>query len=175
MKEIEVKILNISPKDIRLKLKRLGAKKIFEGELSIAHFDHADRRIKKNDQLLRVRTVGKVTELCFKGAREKSAYKVQEETQVQTDSFPKTVAILQKLGFEEVRHWRKHRESWKLGKVSFEIDSWEGVPSFLEIEAPDEKAVEKYVKKLGFTMKQTTNMVGREVEKHYQRLKKVIK
>ena len=168
MKEIEIKILGIDPSKIRKKLVQFGATKVFEGNLSDTRLDTPDRRFKKRDQLLRVRQLGKRTELCFKDARENSTLKIQEEIQVQTDDPAKTLTLLQKLGFSNTRHYTKHRESWKLGKIYFEIDSWDDVPPLLEIEAPSEEEVKAWVKRLGFTMQQTTSMTGREVEKHYQ-------
>ena len=168
MKEIEVKILEIDVDEIRKKLLALGAEKIFDGELDIVGFDYPDGRLFKAGELLRVRKVGKEVELCFKGKKEDSQFKTQEEIEVNTSAFKDTVTILEKIGLQVMYEGKKHRESYKLGKVRFEIDTYPNIPTFLEIEAPTEEEVKSTVEKLGYQMEQTNNLDARQLEKHYQ-------
>ena len=53
MKEIEVKIINIDKKDVEKKLVKLGAKKVFAGNLINALYDFKDRRLDKNSFILK--------------------------------------------------------------------------------------------------------------------------
>ncbi len=168
MKEIEVKILEVNPAEIRKKLKALGAQKFFDGEVHAIYLDTPDKSIKKSDMVLRVRTAGDRVELCVKGKREKSVFKKSEEIEVTTSSFKDTLAILEMLGFHPWHESRRRRECYRLNNIKFDMDHYKTMPSFLEVEAPTEKEVETYVKKLGFTMKQTTNMTAHGVEEYYK-------
>ena len=50
------------------------------------------------------------------------------------------------------RSYQKHRISYELNGVKFEIDTYPNIPTFLEIEAPSEEIIQDYVQRLGFTM-----------------------
>ena len=64
----------------------------------------------------------------------------------------------------------KKRISYVLGDIRFEIDTYEGIPTFLEIEAPSEEILEEMVLKLGFSMKDTKPWNGKKVWKHYGKI-----
>lgn len=166
MKEIEIKILEIDESEIRKKLASFGAEKIFEGEIEARYLSSENTR--KNGETLRVRKVGEKVELCFKGKRENSIFKIKEEIEVITDHFDNTLKIFERLGFKKSSESKKKRESYKLGRTKFEIDTYQGIPTFLEIEAPTEKEVMEAVKKLGYTMKQTTNRSLKQIYDYYK-------
>src|SRR3989338_6810134 len=167
MKEIEIRILDIPLEETVRKLTALGAKKTFDGEVIVTRMDFPNGKLKKNDQLLRIRKLGERVELCYKGKNESDTYKIQEETEVTTSSYEETITIFEKLGLSVVFRGQKHRMSYQLGKIKFELDTWPGIPTFLEIEAPTAKEVKEYVQKLGYTMKETTTMSMTEIRKWY--------
>jgi adenylate cyclase, class 2 len=169
MKEIEVKILDIDVEDIRNKLLTLGAEKIFDGEVHAFAFDLPNNNFHENGSFVRVRKVGDKAELCFKGKKEDSQFKSQEEIEVNVSEFMTTVKILENIGLKKFHDGKKHRESYKIENTRFEIDNWEKVDPFLEIEAPTEEIVKEYVEKLGFTMEQAVNWSYLEIEKHYDK------
>lgn len=169
MKEIEVKILEIDEEEVKKRLLDLGAEKTFEGEIEVYRIDFDDDRLDKSGEFLRVRKVGDQTELCFKGKKEESRFKVREEIEVNTSCLPTTIKIFEKLGFKNIFDGKKLRTSYKLEDVKFEIDKYPEIPVFLEIEAPTEEDVKEYVQKLGYTMEQTTNMSGFELGRHYKK------
>jgi adenylate cyclase class 2 len=172
MKEIEVKILDININLVRKKLKKLGAKLKFKGEMAIQMYDFKDNRLFKKGVHLRLRKLGEKVELCLKGKKEKSKFKIRQETEVMVDNFDNTDSILQSLGLVKVFEFKKHRESYCKGPVKFEIDHWKSVPYFLEIEAPTEKQLEKAVKSLGYSMRDTKNWGGTEVSNYYKKCQK---
>ena len=172
MKEIEIRILDIPLEETIRKLTALGVQKIFDGEMLVTRMDFPDGRLKKSDRLLRIRKLGERVELCYKGKNESEMYKIQEETEVITSSYEDTIALFEKLGFMVVFQGQKHRTSYQLGKIKFELDTWPGIPAFLEIEAPSTKEVKKYVRELGYTMKQTTTMSMTEIREWYGKGKK---
>ncbi|MFC1801225.1 class IV adenylate cyclase [Nanoarchaeota archaeon] len=166
-REIEVKILEINPEEVRKKILGIGAEKVFDGELNTILFDFPDESLLKKDNHLRVRQVGDKVELCFKGKNESAQFKTKEEIEVNTSNFEDTVKIFEKLGFIRVYEGQRKRESYKLNQISFEIDTYPTMPTWLEVEAPTEEEVIESVQKLGFTMDQTTNLGARDLEKMY--------
>ncbi len=170
MKEIEIKILDVNPTEIRKKLAVLGAKKTFDGDVEIVMFDFPDGRLKKNDCLLRVRRLGDKTEVCYKGKNESKTFKVKEEIEIVADDFENALKIFERLGFKRTYEGKKHREAYHLNDTKFEMDTYAHIPTYLEIDAPDEKSVEKYVKKLGYTMQQTSNMSAYQLAEFYKKV-----
>jgi len=158
MKEIEVKIMNIDTKKIRNQLKLLGAKKVFSGEIQALSFDFENLELKQAGKSLRLRKMGDKVEFCFKGRNESKIFKAKEEIEVNTSDFAKTRKILENLGLNQIKEYHKCRESYQLGKVKFELDTYPDFPAFLEIEAPSEEEVKEWVLKLNYTMEQTTNL-----------------
>jgi adenylate cyclase class 2 len=169
MQEIEVKILEIDKDSLIAKLKSLGAKKDSEGNMRYILFDFADRRLKRSGKLLRLRSNGKDVELTFKGNISRKKAKIAEEHEVQVDDFDTAMKILSSIGLTRTKTYFKHRISYVLGKVRFEIDTLPGIPTFLEIEAPSTALIEKFVAKLGFSMKDAKPWTGKDVMRHYKK------
>jgi adenylate cyclase class 2 len=48
-----------------------------------------------------------------------------------------------------VRYQENYREEWRLGDLAFDFDTWPGLPTFLEIEGPDEASVRQAAARLG--------------------------
>ena len=176
MREVETKILEIDVDNVRRKLKKLGAKKVFDGPIHMISFDYPDEKLEKQGVFLRVRKVGDQCEVCFKGKKErKGGIKSREETQVLTSDYDTTVKIFEKLGFQRFFEGGKHRESYKLGRISFEIDTYAEFPAYLEIEAPSEKEVKEWVKKMGFSMEEACNLTAHQLGLFYRKKRKVIR
>ncbi|MEK6968974.1 MAG: class IV adenylate cyclase [Nanoarchaeota archaeon] len=172
MNEIELKVLDINIETTVDKLYGLGAQKTFAGEVQIVTFDFP-KPLDKKGRILRVRKMGDSVELCFKGKVDETQQKVKvrEEIEVTTNSFENTINLFEALGFQVSYEGKKYRESYILGKAKFDIDVVPNLPPFLEIEAPTKEEVVGYVTKLGFTMKQTSILSARQLEKYYQEKK----
>jgi adenylate cyclase class 2 len=171
MIEIEVKILEIDPEKIRKKLEEIGAKKTAEGIMKSTLFDNEDGEMKKENQTLRLRKWNGKTEFCFKKKGESKEFKQKEEIETLVDDFDAASKILNGLGFTNTRYYEKKRESYALGNIHFEIDTYPKIPAFIEVEAPTQEEVKKGVEMLGFTMDQTTAMSAVEVIEEKYRIK----
>lgn len=57
--------------------------------------------------------------------------------------------ILSRIGLREVRYQENYREEWRLGRVVFDFDTWPGLPTFVEIEGPDEPSVRQAAAAVG--------------------------
>jgi len=175
-RERECKILEIDTGDVVLKLENMGAEKDFEGEVISHVFDYEDRRLAKDGRLLRLRTMGDVATLTFKGAiRREQKAKVREEHELEVGD-PETMrTILNELGLDEVARSGKHRVSFLLhregsGNIRFELDTLPGIPTFLEVEAGSEEAMKSIVKELGFREHEMRPWTGRDVVNFYRKL-----
>jgi len=173
MQEIEAKILEVNKTLIEAKLKELGAKKTFEGIIDGKFFDYPNEALKKNGEILRLRMQG---EKCFltykKGDQTKTEVKVAEEIETEVSDFKLMEQILSKVGLiESKKTMTKHRTTYSIGETHFEIEEpigeYEHIPTFLEIEAPNEEEIYKYAKRLGFEKKQCLAWTGGDVLKHY--------
>lgn len=168
MREIEVKILEINAPEIEQKLLKLGAKKTFSGKIESTLLDHPELRLHENDKVLRVRTVGDKVELCFKGKKEGEQFKIREEIEVETNDVIDTLQIFKSLGFVATVTNNKKRVSYKLENAKIEFDTITGIPTFLEIEGITEQDVVECVRKLGYSMDDTTTISANELMERYK-------
>lgn len=167
MKEIEVKILEIDKGKVLKKINELGAKKVFEGELVAVFYDFADSRLTKEGKRLRVRQKASRVEMTLKSNITKKIVKLADEYKIELDSLEELNHILSEIGLKEILRFKKHRSSWHLNQIAFEIDTFPGLPPLLEIEAPDLQTIQKYVKIFGYEMKDTKPWSAVEVCQHY--------
>ncbi len=167
MKEVEVKILEINPAAIARKLRRFGARKVFDGILRTIYYDFPKRRLRKKGIVLRLRTKGGKAELTFKKQLSRGQAKVMREEEIYLDSTKAAEEIFEAVGLKPVYEFRKRRISYKLGDVHFELDFYRGLPPFLEIEGQSFKKVKQWVEKLGFSMSDAKNWSTNGVMRHY--------
>jgi len=176
MNEIEVKILGIDPAEIRKRLKKAGAKKIFKAKIDARFYDFPDGRIQKAGNHVRLRKVGSVkTEFTFKKLVSKKKYKHNKETDITINDFKKAHEFLTSIGLTKVKSYTKTRERYKLKNFQYEIDKYPKIPVFVEIEVKSndakksKKELEKAVKVIGYKIEDTKPWNGFEVHKHYKK------
>jgi adenylate cyclase, class 2 len=71
------------------------------------------------------------------------------EAEVGVSDFDAARNLLEAMGFTTLRYQENYREEWELDGVVFDIDTWPDLPTFLEVEGPDEEAVKAAAAKLG--------------------------
>ena len=176
MKEVEVKILDIDRKQAEKILVSLGAKKVFDDEVTTTIYDFPNKSIKTAKDLIRLRKLGKRSFLTFKKFIEHSQLKVRQEFEVEVSDFNTMHTILLSLGLWPEYQIKKHRTSYHLNDVHFDIDKhvdeYGFIPEFLEIEATDVKTVKKYVTSLGYTRSQCKAWGFSEVINYYKKKQK---
>lgn len=165
--EIEAKILDINPEEVKKKLEELGAKLDYDELQTIKVFNFPDNPM---EGFVRLRKIGDKVELTYKGPRIQSGnVKTRQEIETHIEDFDKSMTILTKMGLRVTQSYEKQRRSYKLGKFSFEIDTYEKIPipTFLEVEGPSLEEVEKMVEKLGFKKEDMKNYGFGGLLKHY--------
>lgn len=150
MNEIEVKVRVSDVTELKRRLASLGARFKARARQLDSILDFADGRLRKGDQLLRVREIvekGKrVTIVTFKGPQQRAArLKVREEVQFETGGKKKEVVkLFSRLGLREFLEFEKLTEFWELRGAKISLDSFPKIPEmgkFFEIEAASEKKV----------------------------------
>ncbi|MFH1064625.1 MAG: class IV adenylate cyclase [Candidatus Woesearchaeota archaeon] len=167
MKEIEVKVLEIDPKEIVAKLKELGAKKVEQGLVHAKAFDFPDDRLVKKGQYVRVRKIADRIEVVFKDPIKGEHFKVNEETEFTVDDFDAACLIFEKLGMKLFADMEKYRVTYKIGDVKVELDKYAEIPWFLEVEAPTEEYVEHVVTELGFDFRDPKKVTAKIIKDVY--------
>lgn len=152
-RETEGRILNINTDEIRVRLEEIGAELVFEETLfETIVFEHPKILFDKQGVCLRLRRrIGKEDGvLTHKGPKTRDgSLKWSEERETSVGDFETMREILSQLGFIALAHREHRREEWGYGGCKIEIDTYPGVPSYIEIEGP-EKKMYSLVQLLGF-------------------------
>lgn len=176
MKEIEAKILEINRQKITETLEAKGASKIFDSEITTVFLDFQNGSIGKRRDVLRLRKIRNKTELTYKKVNTTQEVKEAEETNVEVSNYETALAILQSIGLTIRELMQKHRISYRLGEVRFDIDRYIGdygfIPEFLEIEG-DVESIHKYAELLGFQPKDCLSWSTSELVNYYFNKKQI--
>jgi len=170
LKEIEVKILEINVEEIEKKLKKIGAEKVFEGELVSIYFDFSDKLLEKKGKILRLRQKGNQVILTYKELISQDEAKIMEEFELKVDDFNTMKRIFEGIGLFPLYEFNKHRTTYKLNQTHFEIDKYAGIPAFLEIEAPDLKTIDEIVSEFGFSKEEVKSYSIKDVLRYYKKI-----
>lgn len=164
--EIEAKFPDIDPVSFREILKNAGANIEYpERLMRRKNFDYPDKRLEKIGGWVRVRDEGDKMTLTYKQLNDRTLHGTKE-VEIVVNDFDRTCEFLISVGFEPKAYQETLREKWKLGEVEITIDTWPWVPTFVELEAPNEELLKESAKLLGLDWNQA--MHG-SVETIYQR------
>ena len=106
---------------------------------------------------LRLRDEGHRITLTYKQTTSlTSAIDTTLESEVQVNDFDTTKTLLEAMGFQALRFQENYREEWKIGAVTFDLDTWPDLPTFLEVEGPDEDTVRNAIESLGLDIAQAS-------------------
>lgn len=147
--EIELKFLDIDKDAMIKKIEALGAEKKYDEVLEGYKIIGGDCTL--NDSTkdeLRVRKIGDKIFLTFKGPRQDSNMTIREELEVEVSDMETTKKIMERLGFATVKLATKRRIHYELGETHFEIELFDFIPPYLEIETHTTEAMEKACKQL---------------------------
>jgi predicted adenylyl cyclase CyaB len=171
MEEVEIKIIEIDPKQVTETLVKMGAQKVFDGDIETLFIDTKNDEIQKRRDVLRLRREGDKAELTYKEVKFGPGAKVAQEHTTEVSDCEEMLKILQLAGLSVTKRMDKHRVSYTMADARFDIDVYRGefgfIPSFIEIEA-SEIAIEKYVKQLGYEKKQCLTWSTEQLIEHYR-------
>jgi len=174
MLEKEIKILEINEEKLKKDLEELWAKKTFEWIIHDVYYDFPDweeLKMEKNKRMFRIRTKWEEHIYTIKRKRKKmweqewAIIKDEHETPITNiESFSK---VLEKYGMTKTREKKKHRISYALAWAEFDIDTYEEIPTFLEIEESSRENINFWMRKLNLENHDILLWGSRKIFKHY--------
>lgn len=164
--EIEAKFLDINPSELRDKLRNIKALREHQERLMRRKtFDDPDGKLRKVGGWIRLRDEGDKITLSYKQLNDRTLHGTKEITVV-VDNFNTASLLLEAVGFRQKSYQETKREKWILNGAEITIDTWPWIPTFVEIEAPDEQTLKDVAAGLGFDW---TRALHGSVETAYQK------
>lgn len=169
--EIEAKILEVDVPALEARLAAFGAEKQGEYFFRIRNWDFPGYPLRADGSWVRLRTDGTETTLAYKkklGIREGTENDAHmEEIETTVGDFDTTAFLLSRIGMLEKHNQEKKRVSWKKGDITYDIDTWPLIPTFLEVEGNDWDEVQRAVEELGYDWEQRMVCDASKVYQHY--------
>lgn len=148
--ELEAKFLDVSPDEVRAKLRMHGAKLVHPERLMRRKaFDDSHGHLNQNRAWVRVRDEGDKVTMSYKQSDEDTLHGTQE-TVLTVDDFDRACAFLEEVGLVVKSYQETRREKWMLDSVEITIDTWPWVPTFIELEGQSEDDIKLAARALGF-------------------------
>lgn len=167
-KEFEVRFLEIDVAATKKKLLALGAQD--KGEVLLRETIIYDKDLEwlQSHQVIRIREKGDEVEVTYKRhAKLKTLGSTEIEFQV--DSAQRAAEIFEAIGLQVYRKQEKRRHTFKLGKITFDIDTWPKIPAYIEIEGESQAVIKKAALSVGFDWSKAVFENARTLaEKYYK-------
>lgn len=148
--EIEATFLETDHDEMRAKLKELGAelsKPVFDMKRTV--FDYDDLRLDKKAAWIRVRQEADKVTLTYK-QRLAEEIDGMKEIELEVSSFEDTCKFFLEIGLKEKASQETRREVWRYENCEIMLDEWPWIPTYVEVEGPDEISVQRVSEALGF-------------------------
>lgn len=157
--EIEVVFLDVNKEELENKLTALGAKKMKDIFYRHSSFDYPDYRLDNDNSWIRLRDEEDKVILAYKkrlGVTSQDGStndEGMEEIEIVVDSYEEAKLFLKKIGMIEKHEAEKKRTRWVKDNLTFDIDTWPGIPTFLEIETDSWEEIDRAITLLGLEAK----------------------
>ena len=89
------------------------------------------------------------------------------ETEIEVPNINEANNLLEALGYSYKSYQEKERITYVLDKYELDIDTWPGIPTYVEIEGKSEKDLKNILNKLGYSMKDTVSCTADEIYEKY--------
>ncbi len=147
--ELEAKFLDIDTEKLRETLKKSGAKLIHEERLmKRKNFDYPDSRLEKIGGWIRVRDEGDIVTLAYKQVVDRTI-EGTKEISLEVENFDTISNLLLAIGLHNKSFQETKRERWEFNGVEITIDTWPWIPTFVELEGPNQEVLKETANKLG--------------------------
>jgi len=155
--EVETKVLDIDPREVRNKLEKLGAEKILETRLAVDWYWTKGTKEGQEPWFLRIRSGSDgAHEVTWKAKSDiLGTARKHQEINLKLENPEKLAQIFLEIGLERYAHQEKDRVSYKYKEWHFDIDQYPEMPAYLEIEGRDENHVLEAIKLLGLAGNKT--------------------
>ncbi len=160
--ELEIKMLDIDIENLRKKLESTGAFIIMNALLRSTIFYSVSN---KDQEYIRVRDEDQKVTLTYKQICEGGLATIEHEVSV--NSYEDAIAFLELIGLKKKRMDEKHRIRYKLDNAFIDIDTWPGIPTYVEIEANAEHDIHVVCGKLELDFERRFMGDTLDVFRHY--------
>ena len=161
--EYEARILEINKEEFIKKLENLGATKVADyiQKRYIYDFNPAIK-----GKWIRLRDTGKEVTLTIKEIKNDSIDGTKE-LEIKANDFDTTNLILNELGYKSRLYQENKRTRYMLNNIEIDIDKWPMIPTYVELEGPNEEEILKVVKELGFSSEDIITYGVSKIYNHY--------
>ena len=175
MLEKEIKILEINKDELIKKLEDLWAIKTFDWVIHDVYYDFPEwkdgMKMEDNQRMFRVRKKWEEHIYTIKRKRkyinDKEWVSAKDEHETSITNIESFSKVLEKYGMKKTRQKIKHRISYKLDGMEFDIDKYENIPAILEIEGNNWDSIRSWVKKLWLKKYKQMLWGSRKLFKYY--------
>jgi predicted adenylyl cyclase CyaB len=155
MLEKEIKILEVDTSEIIDKLLSLWAEKTFEGHVRDVYFDFHNRVENKKEEAEKIYRLRQKWEKNVYTVKHKKYLEIElenvmvkEEVETWVANFDDFSKMLEMQWMTAIRKKEKYRASYVLNDIVFDFDTYNGIPTVLEIEWPSGDKIYDWIKKL---------------------------
>lgn len=118
---------------------------------------------------IRVRQTNNITTIAVKHILAPDETNIQQmlETEIEVPSIKDANNLLEALGFSHKSYQEKQRITYILDNHEIDIDTWPGIPTYIEIEGESEKDLDEFLSKLGYSIKDTVSCTADDIYEKY--------
>ena len=118
---------------------------------------------------IRVRQTNDKTTIAVKHILANNETSLQQmlETEIEVPSIKEANNLLEALGYAYKSYQEKERITYILDGYELDIDTWPGIPTYVEIEGSSEEDLEIILNKLGYSMKDTVSCTADQIYEKY--------
>ena len=118
---------------------------------------------------IRVRQTNDKTTIAVKHILANNGTSLQQmlETEIEVPSIKEANNLLEALGYAYKSYQEKERITYILDGYELDIDTWPGIPTYVEIEGSSEEDLEIILNKLGYSMKDTVSCTADQIYEKY--------
>lgn len=159
--EYEIRVLEVDAEDMIKRIEKLGGKKV--GEFNQRRYVYDLKPVQEN-KWIRLRTNETETTLTFKNI-ESNTMDGTKELEIKVDDFEKANEFLNILGYNARNYQENKRIRYILDGIEIDFDSWPMIPTYMEIEGPDEDSINKMINKLNISKDKITALNCNDIYK----------
>ena len=118
---------------------------------------------------IRLRKTNKKTTIAIKHILADNDTSIQQmlETEIEVEGMQKAKEFLQALGYSHKSYQEKMRKTYELEKYEIDIDTWPGIPTYMEIEGENEEDLSYILNKLGYKIEDTISCTADDIYRKY--------
>lgn len=118
---------------------------------------------------IRVRQTNDKTTIAVKHILAPNETNIQQmlETEIEVSNINEANNLLEALGFVYKSYQEKERMTYSLDGYELDIDTWPGIPAYVEVEGKSKNDLENILNKLGYSIEDTISCTADEIYEKY--------